>query len=227
MDSLLDGNEPSMNEIVSEANRRTREAEKSGIRPGGDLERQEEPGEKPLKERKYPESKKMYEGQPKDGPQYSNSPELTGNYDNLPAGTHLVRNHISGAKILLQKGYRGPDGFRKCLESNHRDLRFADIKNKDLSGAKLNGGNFANSNMLRVNFKGVKAERANFEGSELYGCDFSSADLHGASFRNVDLSYCSLRGANPRGADLRGATLPSGKEMENSDMTGAKMNDSE
>lgn len=226
MDSLLDGAEPSMEEIIAEANTRTLELEKSGIRPGGDKERQE--GQvKPVEQRRYPLSGKMYGDPPKSKARFENSPELTGDVDNLPEGTHLIKNWRTGAVVLLQSGYRGENGFRKCLEFHHKDLKFADIQDKNLEGASLNDGDFSNSSLVNTNLKNVKSERTNFDGAELFGVSFDGANLNGSSFRGVNLKNCSMKNCNLKGVNFTGATLPGKIDLEGSDMQGAIMSDGE
>lgn len=213
---------PDFEELKEAGDKITGALKGTGIRP--EVEEGQQVQNKPLKERRYPNSPSLYGDQPKNEQRYPASPELTGDYSQLSPGRIVVLNHLTKKPVLDQRNYKGPDGFKRAVEMHPRELQHADLRDKDLSNISIADGNFSDSKMENVSFENAKSQRTNFDGASLWNCNFDNANLNNASFKNVKgLEYCSFKNANLKGANFTGSRLPDSADLQNADMTGAVM----
>lgn len=119
---------------------------------------------------------------------------------------------------------------QKCLESEGKDGKIADLSRANLSGANLNRAKLRKANLKWANLSGANLRRANLSRAKIRWADLSEADLIEADLIEADLRGANLSSANLKEAYLNRAYLSwvnlREAELSGADLSGATVNKS-
>ena len=112
-------------------------------------------------------------------------------------------------------------------ESQHLDLRNADIQGAqlfgaDLNGAVLSGADLNRADLSRADLNGAELTAAYLGGARLIEAQLIKATLNGADLSRAALDGAQLSGAYLNGADLDGAAL-NGAHLDRTVLNGAHL----